>query len=219
MLTVTRRCQGCHALGFGRVYGRTEMADRTLTYVLDTSVLLSDPGALHRFEEHDVVIPLVVLSELEAKRNHPEMGWAARTALRSLEALRVGAGSLLETLPANEDGGTIRVELNHTGRESLPPEFRSDSNDHRILSVAHHIAEGDLVAGPRPVVLVSKDLPLRLKAGVIGLEATEYRDAAVADERWTGVEHLHATEIDINRLSPMDAFDLLRRLREQLDGN
>ena len=63
------------------------------TYVLDTSVLLADPAALGKFEEHEVVIPLVVLMELEAKRFHPELGWSAREALRYLERLRIVHGT------------------------------------------------------------------------------------------------------------------------------
>ena len=109
------------------------MTDDTRTYVLDTSVLLSDPTALHRFDEHAVVLPLVVLTELEAKRHHAELGWAARQALRALEQLREAHGSLLEPLPANTLGGTVRVELNHIETDSLPAAFQSDSNDHRIL--------------------------------------------------------------------------------------
>jgi len=151
------------------------------TYVLDTSVLLSEPQALRRFEEHAVVLPLVVLTELEAKRNHPELGWAARSALRALEELRERHGSLLEELPVNEHEGTIRVELNHTSTEPLPEAFRHDANDHRILTVAHNLSLEGL-----PVTLVSKDLPLRLKAGVVGLDAAEYRDTDVADGSWTG---------------------------------
>ena len=65
------------------------------TYVLDTSVLLADPQALQRFDEHAVVLPIVVLMELEGKRNHPELGWAARTALRQLEHLRLEHGEQL----------------------------------------------------------------------------------------------------------------------------
>src|SRR3954447_17506423 len=83
------------------------------TYVLDTSVLLSDPRSFARFEEHEVVVPLVVLTELESKCNHPELGWAARQALRALEDLRIQHGSLLRPLPVNDAGGTLRVELNH----------------------------------------------------------------------------------------------------------
>ena len=92
----------------------------TRTYVLDTSVLLADPAALGKFEEHDVVIPLVVLMELEAKRLHPELGWSAREALRYLERLRTDHGTLTEPIVVNDAGGTARVELNHIDTSSLP---------------------------------------------------------------------------------------------------
>jgi PhoH-like ATPase len=157
------------------------MPGTSRTYVLDTSVLLSDPSALRRFEEHAVVVPLATLTELEAKRHHLELGWAARSALRALEELREEHGSLLEALPVNDSGGTVRVELNHTSREGLPDGFRDDTNDNRILSVAVNLA-----AEGASVVLVSKDLPLRLKAGVVGLEASEFRDTDVSDDGWTG---------------------------------
>jgi len=80
--------------------------------VLDTSVLLSDPTALFQFEENRVVVPLIVLTELEAKRHHPELGWAARQALRSLEEIRVTHGKIDSAATINELGGSIRVELN-----------------------------------------------------------------------------------------------------------
>lgn len=150
-------------------------------YVLDTSVLLSDPTALRRFDEHEVVIPLVVLTELEGKRHHPELGWAARSALRSLEELRERHGSLLESLPVNDMGGTVRVEMNNTATSELPAAFRAEVNDHRILAVAVHMATEH-----QHVVLVSKDLPLRLKAGVVGIEASEWRETEVTNDGWTG---------------------------------
>jgi PhoH-like ATPase len=161
------------------------MPGTSRTYVLDTSVLLSDPSALRRFEEHAVVVPLATLTELEAKRHHLELGWAARSALRALEELREEHGSLLDALPVNDSGGTVRVELNHTSREALPDGFRDDTMDNRILSVA-----ASLAAEGSSVVLVSKDLPLRLKAGVVGLEASEFRDTDVADDGWTGFTDL-----------------------------
>ncbi len=131
------------------------------------------------------MIPLATLTELEAKRHHLELGWAARSALRALEELREEHGSLLDALPVNDAGGTVRVELNHTSRDALPNGFRDDTNDNRILSVAASLAsEG------ASVVLVSKDLPLRLKAGVVGLEASEFRDTDVADDGWTGFTDL-----------------------------
>ena len=95
-------------------------ADEARTYVLDTSVLLADPGALYRFEEHEVVLPVVVITELEGKRHHPELGYFARAALRSLDELRVTHGRLDQPVPVGERGGSIRVELNHTDPQSLP---------------------------------------------------------------------------------------------------
>src|SRR5207245_7044650 len=83
------------------------------TYVLDTSVLLADPAAMARFDEHEVVLPIVVITALEAKRNHAELCWCARPALRLLDDLRIEHGRLDEPLPVNAAGGTVRVELNH----------------------------------------------------------------------------------------------------------
>lgn len=179
------------------------MTSESRTYVLDTSVLLSDPSALRRFEEHAVVVPLATLTELEGKRHHLELGWAARSALRALEELREQHGTLLEPLPVNDDGGTVRVELNHTNRELLPDGFQGDTNDNRILSVAANLA----AEGAR-VVLVSKDLPLRLKAGVVGIEASEFRDTDVADDGWTGYTDLVVDSASIDDLYADGVVDL-----------
>jgi PhoH-like ATPase len=167
------------------------------TYVLDTSVLLSDPRSLSRFEEHEVVVPLVVVTELEAKRNHAEHGWAARQALRALEDLRIRHGTLVRPLPVNDAGGTVRVEVNHQELAGLPAALRSDANDHRILAVARNLAnEGADVA------VVTKDVPLRLKASVVGLAADEYRNDLVVDTSWTGFE-----ELDVEPAVIDDLFD------------
>ena len=137
---------------------------------------LADHRSLHRFAEHEVVLPLAVIAELEGKRNHPELGWSARQSLRTLELLRTEHGSLTAPLPVNDEGGTLRVELNHQDVNGLPAAFRTDSNDHRILAVARSIAnEG------RSVTLVTKDLPLRLKASIVGLTADEYRNELATD--------------------------------------
>jgi len=173
------------------------------TFVLDTSVLLADPVALQKFEEHDVVIPLVVLTELEAKRLHPELGWSAREALRSLERLRVAHGSLTEPIPVNERGGTVRVELNHIDGSSLPEAFNSAANDHRILAVARNLADKGIDA-----VLVSKDLPLRLKAAVVGIEAEEYRNELADVETWTGMVELDVGAEIVDRLYSDRVADL-----------
>jgi PhoH-like ATPase len=151
------------------------------TYVLDTSVLLSDPRALFRFEEHEVVVPVVALAELESKRHHPELGWAARETLRALEDLRVAHGDLTAPIPATDKGGTVRVELNHADAAGLSPALRGDSNDHRILAVARNLA------ADRPVVLVTKDLPLRLRASLAGVDAQEYRSELSSTQPWNGM--------------------------------
>jgi len=167
------------------------------TYVLDTSVLLADPGALHRFAEHEVVLPVVVITELEGKRHHPELGFFARTALRQLDDLRVLHGRLDEPVPVNDEGGTLRVELNHTDADSLPSGFRLGDNDTRILAVARNLAnEGHLVT------LVSKDLPLRIKASAVGLTAEEYRAEGISDSDtgYSGMAELDVTSAVLDEL-------------------
>jgi len=169
-------------------------ADRR-TYVLDTSVLLADPGAIGRFAEHRVVLPVVVITELEAKRNHPELGFFARAALRHLDDLRVDHGRLDADIQIGDLGGTVRVELNHSDPAVLPAGFRLGDNDTRILSVARSLAaEGE------SVVLVSKDLPLRIKAAAVGLAAQEYRAELAPDSGWTGMRELEVGAAEIDEL-------------------
>ena len=163
------------------------------TYVLDTSVLLSDPGALLRFDEHEVVLPVVVITELEAKRTHPELGYFARSALRTLDDLRVMHGRLDEAVPIGDQGGTLRVELNHSDFSVLPGGFQTSDNDTRILAVALNLsAEG------QHVTLVSKDLPLRVKASSVGLEAEEYRAEMAIESGWTGMVEIDVAPEDID---------------------
>ncbi len=175
------------------------------TYVLDTSVLLADPGALRRFEEHEVVLPVVVITELEGKRNHPELGYFARTALRGLDELRITHGRLDEPVPVGELGGTIRVELNHTDAESLPSGFRLGDNDTRILAVAINLAN----EGCR-VTLVSKDLPLRIKASAVGLDAQEYRGESISesDPGYSGMAELEVEAAELDELYDDGTIDL-----------
>jgi PhoH-like ATPase len=171
--------------------------------VLDTSVLLADPRAMFRFAEHQVVLPLVVLTELEGKRHHAELGWFARQALRLLEDLRLQHGSLTEPMPVNEAGGTLRVEVNHVDITGLPSAFAFDSNDHRILAVAHNLANDG-----HEVVVVTKDLPLRLKASIVGLSADEFRSADVIDAGWTGAVELNVSADAINELYESRTLEL-----------
>lgn len=168
----------------------------TRTYVLDTSVLLSDPAAFSRFAEHIVVLPLVVISELEGKRHHPELGWFARHALRALDDLRLKHGRLDRPLPINDVGGQLYVELNHADPGELPAGFRADNNnDARILSVAWNLArEGAEVS------LVTKDMPLRVKAASVGLRAEEYRHGQAVDPTWPGMAELAITDAELDEL-------------------
>lgn len=173
------------------------------TYVLDTSVLLADPAALQRFHEHEVIIPVVVISELEGKRHHPELGYFARSALRFLDDLRIEHGTLSKALPIGLEGGTLRVELNHTDAETLPAGFRLEDNDTRILAVARNLAnEG------RDVTLVSKDLPMRVKASAVGLRAEEYRAEWALETGWTGMAELDVEAHELDQLYGDGSVDI-----------
>jgi PhoH-like ATPase len=180
----------------------TESNTQKRTYVLDTSVLLSDPSALFRFEEHEVVIPVVVITELETKRTHPELGYFARSALRSLDDLRIKYGRLDAPIPLGDQGGVLRVELNHTNSEILPAGFRLGDNDTRILSVAKNLSSEGC-----DVVLVSKDLPLRVKASAVGLEAQEYRAETVPSSGWTGMAEVVVSSSEIDDLYSGEIID------------
>ncbi|WP_433873588.1 PhoH family protein [Saccharopolyspora sp. CA-218241] len=135
-----------------------------------------------RFAEHRVVLPVVVVGELEAKRHHPELGWFAREALRALDDLRLRHGRLDTPVPVAAEGGSLQVELNHSDQQVLPPGFRADSNDARILACALNLS-----ADGHRVTLVTKDMPLRVKAAAVALDAEEYRAQDVVSSGWTGM--------------------------------
>jgi PhoH-like ATPase len=177
--------------------------NKVSTYVLDTSVLLADPSALKRFDEHQVVLPVVVITELEAKRNHPELGFFARSALRLLDELRVLHGRLDSAVPIGDVGGTVRVELNHSDPAVLPAGFRLGDNDSRILAVALNLrAEG------ADVTLVSKDLPMRVKASSVGLAAEEYRAELPVETGYTGIAEVEVVPDVIDDLYDDGVVDL-----------
>ncbi|WP_354593824.1 PhoH family protein [Frigoribacterium sp. PvP054] len=184
-----------------------EQAVTQRTYVLDTSVLLSDPQALFRFAEHDVVLPVVVVSELEGKRHDPELGYFARQALRLLDDLRV-KHDRLDFPVAVGDGGSLRVELNHSNMSVLPSGLQLNDADSRILAVASNLAADGLA-----VTVVSKDLPLRVKAASIGLAAEEYRAEQAVDSGYTG-----QTSIDVSS-EQMASFYESERLSSRALGD
>lgn len=166
----------------------------TKTYVLDTSVLLSDPRALFKFKEQEVVIPIIVINELEKKRHDPEIGYYARQALRNLDDLRAEHERLDFPMQVG-DGGTLRVELNHVDQSVLPAGLQLGDNDSRILACAFNLAsEG------ADVTVVSKDLPMRVKAAALGMSAEEYRNDIAADSGWTGISEISLTGDEVNDL-------------------
>jgi PhoH-like ATPase len=181
------------------------------TYVLDTSVLLSDPKAIFRFAEHAVVLPVVVITELESKRNDPEIGYFARQALRYLDELRVKHERLDFAIPVGE-GGSLRVELNHSNMSVLPNGLQLGDNDSRILAVAVNLANDGLA-----VTVVSKDLPLRVKAASIGLAADEYRHELAVDSGWTGMDEITLSSTQVSDL--YNAETLQTRLVQDMPVN
>ncbi|MBX3311723.1 MAG: PhoH family protein [Microbacteriaceae bacterium] len=163
--------------------------------MLDTSVLLSDPNAMFRFAEHAVVLPVVVITELEAKRHDPELGYFARKALRNLDDLRIEHERLDFPIAVGKEGGSIRVELNHSNQSILPSGMQTGDNDSRILAVAANLANDGM-----DVVVVTKDLPLRVRASAIGLAAEEYRAEQVVDSGYTGLANIDLSATQISKL-------------------
>jgi len=151
------------------------------TYVLDTCVLLADPNALFRFDEHDVVLPLVVIEELDRKKTAlDDVGRNARLALRAIEQLRATSPAGLRDPLALPGGGSVRIEANHVDTP-LPAYLDRTKADHRILSTAIGIG----------ATLVTKDAALRIKGSQLGLHVEDYRgDTARVEEHSTGIVEL-----------------------------
>lgn len=162
-----------------------------MVYVLDTSVLLADPKALEHLKSKDLVIPLVVITELEGKRNHPELGFAAREALRTLEKYRK-TQNITEKVE-NSANGSIRVEINNIFDSELPNAFKEATNDNKILAVASNLAKKE------EVTLLTKDLPLRLKASVAGLNAEDYSSEKAVDG-YLGYVELSFTSSEVDQM-------------------
>lgn len=158
-------------------------------YVLDTNVLLQDPNAIYAFEDNDIIIPAVVLEEIDSKkRNADELGRNARQISRMLDGLR-SDGRLFEGIGL-PGGGSLKVELNHRSFAKLQEVFAEVTNDNRILAVAlNYLLEEKEKSDPKPVILVSKDVLVRIKADVLGITAQDYltdRVVNVAGDIYTG---------------------------------
>lgn len=151
-------------------------------YVLDTNVLLQDPRAMFSFADNEIVIPAVVLEEIDSKKRYmDEIGRNARYVSRLFDSFRelghLHTGITLET------GGLFRVELNHSSLNKLQKQFTEMTNDNRILAVALNLQEEEnLLPNPRPVILVSKDALMRVKADALSLTAEDFLSDRVVGE-------------------------------------
>ncbi len=157
------------------------------TYVLDTCVLLADPHSPLRFDEHNVVLPLVVVEELDRKKTRlDEVGANARQAIRLLEDLGASDRGGMAEAVGLPGGGTLRIELNGVTSDRLPSALDPATPDHRILATCLNL---DTELSP---VLVTKDAALRIKGAQLGVEVQDYRgDTVPVDELHSGViEHL-----------------------------
>ena len=150
-------------------------------FVLDTNVLLHDPRAIFSFEDNDVVVPIVVIEELDKfKKGIDEIGRNARQVSRILDEYRQ-KGKLSQGVKL-EGGGCLRVELNHQSPERLPSELIATKADNRILATALNLKHDNL-----PVILVTKDTNLRIKADALGMKAEDYEsDMITLDELYSG---------------------------------
>jgi PhoH-like ATPase len=168
----------------------------TKIYVLDTNVLLQDPFALFAFEDNEVVLPAVVLEEIDSKkRNMDEVGRHARHVSRLIDGLRE-KGKLHEGVML-DNGGFFRVELNHRSFESLKDTFVDRTNDNRIIAVALNLKNDERQKEtPREVILVSKDVLVRVKADALGLEAEDFLNDRVvqADDIYKGYREFYVSD-------------------------
>ena len=171
------------------------------TYVIDTNVLIQAPYAVNCFEDNQIVLPVAVLEELDnLKKADGERGANARKAIRILEELRRN-GDLLAGVGL-ESGGSLRVEKNFVD-VTLPPDLPDDKMDNRILKVCRGLAgqlgadnRADDIHQARQVILVTKDILLRIKAQIIGIRAEDFITEQVSDRdgQYTGRAEVYAPE-------------------------
>jgi PhoH-like ATPase len=173
------------------------------TFVLDTNVLLHDPQALTRFEDNAVVIPIEVVEEIDRfKRDPSEKGRNARQISRLLDALRE-KGNLADGVPIDDaSGGTLQVVFCRSETlAQLPPELKGGNGDNNILAVALEQLRSGLISDQPPVVLVTKDTNLRIKADAVGLTAQDYTtDKVDIADLYPGVCELMASAAAMEQL-------------------
>lgn len=170
-------------------------------YVIDTNVLLDAPNAIYAFNEHIVVIPEVVLEELDRfKSESSERGANSREISRIIDKLRLH-GSLLDGVALNTFGGLLRIETNHL-ETSMPQHWNQEKHDNRILQICKGLQEGNL-----PTILVSRDTNMRVKASILNIQAEDYRNEKVAhiENQYTGRATVYATSNTINNFYTNDS--------------
>ncbi|MYL32995.1 AAA family ATPase [Pontibacillus yanchengensis] len=190
-------------------------------YVIDTNVLLQDPNSIYSFEKHEIVIPAVVLEEVDSKkRNMDEIGRNAREVSRIMDKLRV-QGKLHDGVKLIS-GGTLRVELNHKSFSKLEDAFVERTNDNRILAVALNLHLEEKEKGSeKEVTLVSKDMLMRIKADSIGLIAEDFLSERAVNEDaiYNGFKELYVSEDEINLFFQTGELDLQQQVAEALHPN
>jgi PhoH-like ATPase len=186
----------------------TSMLDsnKNKIFVLDTNVALHDYTCIYHFDEHNVVIPITLLEEIDRfKKGHEIINYNAREFSRELDSLL--GGRLLNEGVRLSSGGTIVVDASIKKDDYLREIFWEDNPDHRILSVAYNLSN----AHPKRVVLVSKDINLRMKANSIGIKAEDYETGKIKniDELYSGKNLIEGVRHElIDRLFRDSAVDL-----------
>lgn len=160
--------------------------------MLDTNVLLQDPYSIFSFKDNEVVIPAVVLEEVDSKkRNLDEVGRNARQVSKLIDNLRK-SGKLHEKIKLH-NGGTIRIELNHKSFHQLQEIFLEKTNDNRILAVAKNLfLEEQTKEDGKQVILVSKDTLVRVKADALGLIAEDFLNDRVIE-----IDHIYSGFLEV----------------------
>ncbi len=170
---------------------RTAESSLTRNYVLDTNILLHDPGAIHAFDEHTVVIPIDVLEELDSFKTRPNgLGRNSREVIRRLERLRL-QGSLADGVTTDQ-GGKVRVDTNIELEDGC---LSGNSHDNRILSVAKRLQRSG-----HETIFLTKDINLRIKADAISVPTEDYRNKTIdPDQLYLGWRELTIPEDALNR--------------------
>ena len=193
------------------------MLERTLnrpsgnkSYVLDTCVLLADPQSILQFDEHEVVLPLVVVEELDRQKTRmDEVGANARRAIRLLEEMGASRNGGLSTPHDMPGGGSLRIELNGVHSDRLPEVLDPSTPDHRILATCLNLHDSG-----RDAVLVTKDAALRIKGAQLSVSVEDYRgDTVQVDESYSGVAEV---EVDVDVID--EIYDSGKAVIPELDG-